>query len=40
LVELRAADDSKLVVVGTLLCFANIFTLFLALYLQVNLTLA
>ena len=34
--QLRAADESKLVLVGTLLLLANIATLFLALYLQVG----
>ena len=36
LVELRVADESKLVLVGTLLLLANVATLFLALYLQVG----
>ena len=36
LVELRVADESKLVLIGTLLLLANLATLFLALYLQVG----
>jgi hypothetical protein len=36
LVELRVADESKLVLVGTILLLANVCTLFLALYLQVG----
>jgi hypothetical protein len=35
-VELRSAPESKLVLVGTLLLFANVLTLFAALYLQIR----
>ena len=35
LIELHAAGDAKLVFVGSLLLFANVVTLFVALYLQV-----
>jgi hypothetical protein len=36
LVELRVADESKLILVGSLLLAANLTTLFVALYLQVT----
>ena len=36
LYEVKAASESKLVLIGTLLLCANLVTLFLALYLQVN----
>ena len=36
LVELRVADERKLILVGTLLLFLNLTTLFVALYLQVG----
>ena len=36
LVELRVADESKLVLVGVVLLLANVLTLFLALYLQIG----
>jgi hypothetical protein len=36
LIELRAAPESKLILVGTLLMLANIGTVFVALYLQIT----
>ena len=35
LIELKSAPESKLVLIGTLLLFANVLTLFVALYLQI-----
>ena len=36
LVELKSAPESKLILVGALLTFANIVTVFFALYLQIS----